>query len=308
MGSLARLLLLAGSLAVATGCGGEDRKEVAPRAARSPFAYDARAPLSVRERLVATRRDGIRVREISYSSRRERVTGFLVVPAKRGRYPAVIYLHGAGGSRFDFLGEAARMARRGAVALTLDSPHGASRAQPRRPALSGLRQFVEAEIQGVIDVRRAVDLLESRPEVDGGRLGLVGWSAGARAGAILAGVERRLRAFDLIAGGATPVGTYAAAAPRRLRGRVAALLARVDPLRYVRDAAPAALLFQAGRRDEVVPRRALLALVRAGSEPKRVLWYDGGHRPTAAALAAGRAWLAQQLAPRARGGAVHGRR
>ena len=147
----------------------------------------------------------------------------------------------------------------------------------------------------MIAARRAADVLSALPEVDGDRLGLVGWSAGARIGAIVAGVDRRLRAFDLLSGGSIPVSTYAAAVPETLRPAVRRELGAVDPLHWVHLAPPGSVLFQDGRRDEVVPRVALEALVRAAGKAGEVRWYDQGHAPGTKAYAEGLDWLAARL-------------
>ena len=131
--------------------------------------------------------------------------------------------------------------------------------------------------------------------MDGDQIGYVGWSAGARIGAIAAGVDHRIRAFDLIAGGAIPVQDYVRLAPPNMRASIGSLLGRTDPLRYVGHAAPSALLFQDGRRDEIVPQAALTALARVGSDPKELRWYETGHEPGAKAWTDSRRWLADQL-------------
>ena len=293
-GSLGALVVTAGAFLAACGGGGDEQtRRTAPR---SPFAYDADAPLRLRDRGVVRRVGQIEIRDVSYASPRGgRVPGLLVVPPGRGPHPAVIYLHGAGGDRLQFLAEALAMARRGAVALTIDAPQGRPGTRPPGRGVAGIRRLVDNEIQHVVDVRRAVDVLDSLPRVDAKRIALVGWSAGARTGAIVAGVEHRIGAFDLIAGGAAPVAAYTSLAPPGVRPQVRELLTKADPLRYVARASPSALLFQAGRRDELVPRAALVALIRAGSQPKDVRWYDAGHRPNARALADSRRWLAGQL-------------
>ena len=98
-----------------------------------------------------------------------------------------------------------------------------------------------------------------------------------------------------LSGGASPLREYALAAPPRLRARITRALGSVDPLRYVRRAAPSALLFQGGRRDQVVPRKALLALARAGSRPKEVRWYGAGHGLNEQAYRDQLRWLSQEL-------------
>lgn len=220
-------LLLAGAL-VATGCGGGDERPpaAAARAPSTPFAYDSGAPL----RLVVHARRGL-VREVSYASPRAgRVRALLVVPRGRGPFPAVVYLHGAGGTRRQLLSDATALARRGVAGLLLDSAW--VRAGPGTAGgLAAVRRFRDLEAATVVEARRGIDLLRRLPAIDGGRIGFVGWSAGARQGALLAGVERRLRAIVLVAGGAAPVSAYTAQAPPALRGELGRLLGTVDPLR-----------------------------------------------------------------------------
>ena len=147
----------------------------------------------------------------------------------------------------------------------------------------------------MIAVRRGIDLLRRRVDVDPGRIGFVGWSAGARAGAILAGVEPRLRAVVLMSGGATPISSYAARAPASLRPTIRRYLRIVDPLHYVGRAAPSRLLLQNGRRDQVVPRPALEAMVRAAPKGATVRWYDADHGLNPTAYHEQLDWLAQML-------------
>ena len=55
-------------------------------------------------------------------------------------------------------------------------------------------------IQVAVDARRGLDVLERRPDVEGERIGFVGLSQGAMMGGVLAGVDKRFRAFALVAG------------------------------------------------------------------------------------------------------------
>ena len=96
-----------------------------------------------------------------------------------------------------------------------DDDHDAGRFRSRRAPRrrSGWSRSGRAAVGTVVAARLAVDALQSLPEVDDDRIGLVGWSAGARIGAILAGVDRRIEAFDLLSGGAPPLRDYVANAP-----------------------------------------------------------------------------------------------
>ena len=187
------------------------------------------------------------------------------------------------------------MAARGAVGLSVDSPLERTPAAPTLRGLAGLEQQRDLNVQNVVELRRAVDLLQSLPEVDPRRIAYVGYSAGAKAGAILAGVDHRIKAFDLMSGGAIPVDAYARQVPRSLRARIRAVLGSVDPLRYVGHTSPSALFFQDGLRDRIVPRYALLFLSRAGSHPKRIRWYQAGHPLSRRAYHDQLEWLAARL-------------
>src|SRR5499426_3415328 len=156
------------------------------------FDYDQRALLDVKEHSVEER-DGAKVYDISYASPKGgRVTAYLVTPATKGRHAGIIFAHPGAANRKAFLPEALMLARAGAVSLLIDDPSA-------RPAEWRSRMFVLTEpendratyIQAIIDLRRGVDLLLARPDVDAKRLGYVGFSFGATLGGILAGVERR---------------------------------------------------------------------------------------------------------------------
>jgi dienelactone hydrolase len=284
-------VLLGATVLAGCGGGGSSHEDA------DPFAYDASKPLDLQTKQTTTEGQ-VKIRDISFKGASgEVVPAYLVLPRGKGPHPAVIYAHGSGGSRRDLLPSAVGLAERGAVALVPEMRYSASRAgtEALPEGVDGVRTATDKEIESVVEVRRAVDLLDSLSYVDDKRIGYVGWSAGARTGAVAAGVEHRIRAFDLLAGGALPVRTYVASTAADDRSKVEDLLDRTDPLRYVARAAPSELLFQDGRHDEVVPRRALNDLVRSASKPKEARWYDSGHVPSTRAWVDSRRWLVQRL-------------
>jgi uncharacterized protein len=291
-------------LALAAGCGGSERHAAATPTPHSPFAYDARQPIDLDDRgRVNGSSYPIAVRNVSYAVPGGRVDGYLAVPPGRGRLPAVVYLHGAGGGRGELLVPAVWLAGRGAVGLTITMP--SSRAGPRPgTAAQALATERRLFVANVVAVRRALDLLQRLPRVDRARIGLVGWSLGARVGAVLAGLEPRLEAVVLMSGGATPVAAYVAGAPAALRPAVRRALTLIDPLRWIARARPGRLLLQDGREDRIVPRSALLALAQAAPRGTELRWYAAPHALNVSAYRDQLAWLSRKLG--IRGPAVPG--
>jgi dienelactone hydrolase len=276
---------------------------------RHLYDYDAKAPLDARE-VGVTDRDGIKVHDVSFvtipkgsfaaSSKGALVTAYLLIPAGKGPFPAVLFMHGAGGPGSGrSIGSGLPFAKAGIAFLTIDGPYSGARAapgeqiwDPDKPALVNR----DALIQTVIDLRRSVDFLISRPEVDGKRLGFAGGSYGALTGGVLAGVETRIRAYVLMSG-----------PPSILEGQIDRIqrVARQDgakelfdpvaQVHYIGHAAPAAVFLQYGRLDAGITADAARRMHEAASEPKLIKWYDAGHTLDQAAAADRVEWMKKQL-------------
>ena len=268
------------------------------------YDYDRAAPPALQES-GAQDRDGVVVHDISYASPRGgRVAGFLVVPPGRGPFAGILLLHGAGGSRAGMLPQAILYARMGAVCLSIDAAMSGSRAIPGEKFLDYRKpeRTRDAFIQTVVDLRRGVDLLLARSDVDPQRLGFVGGSFGGFVGGVLSGVEKRIRAFALASVPAsindatveTVVKARETIPPEQLR-KSFAIVDAVAAIHYASHAAPSALLFQSGTRDAGVPRESAERLHRAASEPKTIMWYDAGHGLNSQAALDRAEWLHREL-------------
>lgn len=270
----------------------------------TPFAEDTAQPLAARDAGRVNRGSSrIAVRDVSFATPNGRVRGYLVVPPRARRLPAVVYLTGAGGTRDDFVLPAAWLAARGAVGLTLTPPSSTAGSGNGNAQLELARER-DLAVADVVAVRRALDYLRTLPQVDASRLGFVGWSLGARTGAILAGAEPRLRTLVLMSAGASPVPEYVAQAPPDLKDDVRRTLTDVDPLRWVARGRGGTILLQDGRRDTTVPRAALVALAHAAPKGTTLRWYGAGHALDFRAYRDQLAWLTRTLhvtGPRVRG-------
>ncbi len=259
------------------------------------FGYDRSAPLRFVDHGVFERRGSVVVHDIEFRSGTERIQGYLVEPIRSVRVPGVVLVHGADGDRTELLGDAIVLAQRGAVALTITAPSTAyPLPQPRTVAqlLSGTTLTVRRD---VVAVRRAADVLASRPTVDPKRLGYLGWSAGAKTGTFVAAVVPRFRALALLSAGADRVSAFVASAPAADRRLVRRVLGSVDPIRYVALAHPGSLLLEDGTRDAVVPRVALENVIHAAPRGTLVRWYPTGHALNAKAYGDAFTWLLARL-------------
>ena len=295
-GLLARLLSFF-VVALLAGCGSS-----APHAApgqnpqRLTFAYDRSQPLDyVNRGRISAREDPVRVEDVSFRSGPLVIEGYLVLPPGRGRHPAVVFVHGSGGDRNELLEQARRLAKRNVVALTITEPSTSNPPARGGSVTESLHRLQTGEVRDVVAIRRAVDLLQTLPQVDPKRIGYLGWSAGARAGTFVGASEPRVKALALLSAGAAPVSAYVANAPPSLRREVRAALTRIDPIRYVSRARPGSLLLEDGRRDEIVPRSALLNIIRAAPHATKLRWYDAPHALDAAAYSDAFDWLESRL-------------
>jgi dienelactone hydrolase len=268
---------------------------VAAVAVGSPFAYDASRPLAFKDAGRVNSNYPIRIDDVSYTSRGSRIAAYLAVPPGTSRRAAVVYVHGTGGDRRQLLVPAVWLAGRGAVTISITTP---SASPPSNTGLSPVRKLEwsrDLAVKDVVAVRRAVDLLLKRRDVDPKRIGYVGWSAGAKTGALLAGSEPRLRVLVLMSGGAVPVSEYVRQAPTGLRADVRRVLGSIDPLRWIARARPGSLFLQDGTKDTVVPHDALVRLSQKAPEHTKVVWYPAGHALDNTAYRDQLAWLTEKL-------------
>jgi len=263
----------------------------------STFAYDASAPLEARDSLLRVE-DGVQVRAVSFASPRGgRATGFLFVPEAGGRNAGIVMMHGAPGSASQLLRRAVYVARHSAVVIAIDAPF----ARRGGPPVSFTPADSADQVQLVVDLQRAVDVLRARADVDPARLAYVGTSYGGAMGVLFAGVERRVATYVLAVadGGILTHMTHRdgsriaplAEMPAERWERWKAAMSPIEPARFVGRIAPASVLFQSARRDEAVAADDSEALHAAFTGTKAVKWYDTGHALPAAASVDQLHWL-----------------
>ena len=80
---------------------------------RLTFGYAASAPLGYVDRgRINQPAYPIAIHDVSFRSGNLRIDGYLLLPPGKGRRPAVVFVHGAGGDRRELLAQAAWLAAR----------------------------------------------------------------------------------------------------------------------------------------------------------------------------------------------------
>ena len=253
------------------------------------FDYDAEQPLDVHDKIIEEFSDGT-LHDITYASPKGGpVAAYLVVPKSKGPFAAVLFGHWGNGTRAEFIPEAKIYARAGAVSLIPDYPW--DRPSPWRKTVDHFDRPEldrEAEIQAVIDLRRGVDLLLTRPDVDAQRLAYVGHSYGAQWGSILSAVDKRMKTSILMAGVAEIGDIFLRnndpslvdlrkARPAGQLEKYSQVTGDIDAVHFIRHAAPIPLLLQFANYEQYFDKTSMEHYVAAASEPKKVVYYDTGH-------------------------------
>ncbi|BDI28327.1 alpha/beta hydrolase [Capsulimonas corticalis] len=286
------------------------------------YKYDARQPLAAKFG-TTTHFPGGRVVTLTYRSVNDvRVPALLYLPDKATKVaPAacLVLLHGLGGNKESLAPLGQLAAASGYVSLIIDEYGHGERAPKKADGTPAAPQFTMDMIGGgrqtVLDVRRGIDLLTLRPDVDPKRVGLMGFSLGALIGSVAAGVEPRIKATVLVSGGGDLAGILKALSERDavVGGRSMAqwkgmdwnmtriLLQSEEPVNFAAHIAPRAVLMECGRLDDIVPPFAAQAFYDAATKPAdnhvQIDWYDNaGHIPPLPAMVPKiQAWLKTNL-------------
>lgn len=279
------------------------------------FDYNEDA-LSGFEVITSISKDGLSICNVKYVSPfKGEVAACLFLPDKTGPLPAVIFIHSSQGKGTTFFDEAQTLAKKGYVTLLMEAQYLRGVNQPE---FSEKREFtktieeladIQKYIQTVMEIRRGVTLLSKLMMVDENRIAFVGHGFGATWGGILSGVDNRIKTFILISGYgkasewqltsehhyATLIRSFLP--PERFEYFISSLR-KLDAIHYIKNAAPASILFQFAENDEYIDRGQADLFYSTASSPKKIIWYDTNHLFTNCELALldRQVWLDNQIA------------
>jgi len=252
------------------------------------FDYDQNAPLDIKH-VGVQRRAEATVYDLTYASPKGGVVpAYLVVPKGRGPFAAIVWGHwywenSSMRNRREFLDEAIALAPAGVISLLTDGPIARPGYVNNKQPLN--EQQVVNMVQAVVDMRRGVDLLAARRDVDQKRIAYVGHSYNAEVGAFLSGLDKRLKVFVLMAGPMSDEVNLRSKEFQNYRQKVGpekfdAYMAKyswTDMGKYVSHAAPAFVFLQYGSQEKFLNADRAREYLAVVSEPKELKIYDAEH-------------------------------
>ena len=279
--------------------------------------YDMNAPLNIKQAGVRDAAGGVKVYDISYSSPvGDRapavgpsggiVTAYLVVPPGKGPFPAVVYGHwcmpgSEKKNRTEFLDEAVVLAHSGVISLLPDHVIVHPGFVEEQTPLNEKQVWVE--VQQEVNLRRGVDLLIARNDVDPARIAYVGHSCDAVAGGFLSGIEKRFKAFVIMAGGLSDEVDRKTKMYQEYRQKVGPdkldafekKYAWLDAGKYVAHSAPATMFLQFATDEPFLNADLAKQYLEVVGGPKKLKVYEAPHALNAEATRDRIAFLAEQL-------------
>jgi dienelactone hydrolase len=221
-------------------------------------------------------------------------------PKKAGPMPGVIVLDITAGDQTLSRVISRHLAQNGIAALFVQMAYYGPRRPPGSSARllsTDLEQNLAAVRQTVLDLRRATAWLESRPEIDKKRLGIMGTSLGSFVATLTAEMEPKLGRLTVLLGGADFVEGYwdhpEAVKYRKIfealggkKEQIKELIAPIDPITCVKNLRECKVLIIAAKNDEIVPPRMAETLWRETGK-QQIIWLNSGHYTAALYLVQG---------------------
>ena len=249
---------------------------------RQCYEYDRGMPLDAR--VVETSKLGNCTREkiVFTGIRDSRVPGYLAIP-KTGKppYPCIILLHGHTGNKGEWWQDDSfykgglvtkAFLPAGYAVLALDAQyHGERAAFNDYESPGGLHRrkwysrSIEMIVQSVVEYRKAIDYLETRPEIDESRIGVHGYSMGGMMAFLLTGVESRVKTTV-----SCVTWNWSVDTPK---------YTLIAPQNFARAIGDRPFLMMMGRKDPLLPAEAAERLYGLVKKPTtHFIFYDSGHR------------------------------
>jgi dienelactone hydrolase len=222
----------------------------------------------------------------------------MVRPEGEGSFPAILYVHwyeseSITSHRSQFDEEAEELARSGAVCISIETLWSDRDFFLKRTQEDDFQN----SIQEVVNIRRAMDLLLSQPDVDAKRFAYVGHDFGGMYGVLAGSLDGRPTHYVVMA--ATPHFPdwylYLPKLEGEPRRAFIRQMAEIDPIVHVQNLSPAEVFFQFATDDFHVPKERAEEFFTAAKDPKEMKWYESGHGLNEDATRDRKAWVKEKL-------------
>lgn len=296
-GRAARLAVVFACLWGLAACGTTHQR---PTVAKS-LTYDRRTPLAPKTVQRGSDR-AVHLETLTFaSSDGSRVPALLATPVAGPSKGCLLYQGGIGQTKEQSASLAQGATALGLSTFTIDPRDTGSRggASKLREDITSPQGMVTIIHNSVVDLRRGIDFLETRPECRH-NFAYLGTSFGAVIGAIAAAQDPRIRAVVLTSIG--PTWRSALLASNELRqtdpsapfvllpgitdnvvrfNAAVRLLSPYDPAAWIPQISPRPVMIINGRNDPAVPPIDALTIADAAQPPKSIMYINGGHDPFA---------------------------
>jgi uncharacterized protein len=251
------------------------------------FDYDKSKPLEATASKAQVT-DVARVQKITFKAADgTTVPALLSVPKNaKGRVACILSGHPLTGTKEEVFGEFGdAYAARGVALMAIDARyHGERKGIGPIKATAKLDTMYKMFQLTVLDMRRALDYLDSRGICDPARVGYEGRSLGGFMGAMLIGADTRIKAAVLYVAAADwrvyLAGTYVWLGGNLSGAKLDAAVRKlgpIDPKIWIARATGRAVFMANGRKDDATPIAAAKLLHAAAGKPKEIVIYNGGH-------------------------------
>lgn len=219
-------------------------------------------------------------------------------PEEDGSYAAILYVHwyeseSLSSHRSQFEEEAQELAKSGAICISIETLWSDRDFFLKRTQ----EEDAQNSIEEVVNIRRAMDLLLSQPNVDSKRFAYVGHDFGGMYGVLAGSLDGRPTHYVVMA--ATPRFPdwylYLPKLEGEARETFIRQMSEIDPIAHIPNLSPASVLFQFATDDFHVPKERAEEFFAAAKDPKAMKWYDAGHGLNEDATRDRKAWLKEKL-------------
>jgi dienelactone hydrolase len=219
-------------------------------------------------------------------------------PEGEGSFPAILYVHwyeseSISSHRTQFEEESQELARSGAICISIETLWSDRDFFLKRTQAEDAQNSVEE----VVNIRRAMDLILSEPNVDSQRFAYVGHDFGGMYGVLAGSLDARPTHYVVMA--ATPRFPdwylYLPKLEGEARQAFIRQMAEIDPIVHVPNLSPAEVFFQVATDDFHVPKERAQEFFAAAKDPKEIKWYEAGHGLNERATQDRKAWLREKL-------------